>query len=445
MRKVLVFNILIAAAPALLFAGWWRTYGTSGTEDAFCVQNTLDGGYIISGQSEPTPGGWIIKTDDVGITQWSSTFIDEFLLGGLCIQTADGGYVVTIGGRLVKLDAAGDSVWGNDPALYWSAITWFEETSDGNFIATGYVEEHHGPDDDRSKLTIAKLNSDGERLFNYAIGGMKGELDGGFYIQETADSGYIVCGWRDNGASLWLVKFDYEGHDIWGKNVDSLVMGRCVRQTSDGGYIVTSGYKMLKTDSLGNIEWTKAWGEGADEAYSLIVAPDEGFVVTGGKYPSGSSGWEDCDALLFKTDSEGEVVWSRTYGGSRRDVGHCVQVAPDGGYIVAGATSSCGEGSLDYYLIKTDSAGIVSIDEEQITDASNWEVTPIGREIILKYRDRPRGLCAQVFDASGRRVDEISSSGSCGILTWGETASPGVYFIREISDNPITRKVILAK
>jgi hypothetical protein len=448
-KKILVITILtvLTLIPASLRAGWARTYGTAGTEAAFCVQATADGGYIVSGHSEPLEGGWVIKTDEQGDTLWTKTFFDEFMLGGLCIQTSDSGYILTIGGRLVKLDENGDSVWGNTPPLRWSSIEWVEETTDGNYIATGYVEEHYPEGDDRSKLTIAKIDSLGNRVFNYGYGGMKGDLDGGSYIQETADSGFIISGWRNNGASLWLVKFDFEGSPLWYSYHDTLERGICVRQTSDGGYVVSCGEKLVKTNAAGELEWTRAWGEGADVGFSLALTSDDGYVVTGAKYPSGSSSWERSDLWLLKADAGGNTLWTRIYGGSRHDAGYCVQVTPDGGYIVAGSTTSYGAGDRDFWLIKTDSLGLLEVKEPVTHPVTrrDWEiVTPVGRTITLRALEDTEPLDLAVFDASGRMVDEIQLS--TGTVTWPVThQTPGVYFIRERTGRAPAQKAILTR
>jgi hypothetical protein len=56
-------------------------------------------------------------------------------------------------------------------------------------------------------------------------------------------------------------------------------------------------------------------------------------------------------------------------------------------------------------------------------------ITSIGSQIVLRYQDRPDGFRASIFDASGRKVDELKSPAQNGVLTWGENHSPGVYFI----------------
>jgi len=141
--------------------------------------------------------------------------------------------------------------------------------------------------------------------------------------------------------------------------------GWSVQQTSDEGYIVaghTESYGagewdvyLIKTDSLGDTLWTRAYG-GTDEDYGFAVqqTTDGGYIVAGRTYSYGAGG---CDIYLIKTDFLGDTLWTKTYGGAGYDLGHSIQQTTDGGYIVAGRTSSYGAGDYDFYLIKTNAAG----------------------------------------------------------------------------------------
>ncbi|TET22157.1 MAG: T9SS type A sorting domain-containing protein [Candidatus Stahlbacteria bacterium] len=73
-------------------------------------------------------------------------------------------------------------------------------------------------------------------------------------------------------------------------------------------------------------------------------------------------------------------------------------------------------------------------------------LSPIGNKIVLLYHNNPEGLHAQVFDATGRKVDEVHADGSSGTITWGEDQMPGVYFIRLLANKSgFTQKVILTR
>jgi hypothetical protein len=82
-----------------------------------------------------------------------------------------------------------------------------------------------------------------------------------------------------------------------------------------------------------------------------------------------------------------------------------------------------------------------------VTRPLNWQVlTPVGQQITLQYKDCPHGFHAEVFDAAGRKVDELKSPAQNGVLTWGEKHSPGVYFIKVESDTSgSAKKVVLMR
>lgn len=102
-------------------------------------------------------------------------------------------------------------------------------------------------------------------------------------------------------------------------------------------------------------EWNKTFrGTGSDGANSVQQTSDGGYVVAG--YTSSYGAGED-DAWLIKTDGNGNEEWNKTFGGSSWDRAYSVQQTSDGGYILAGSTSSYGAGLRDAWLIKTDAKG----------------------------------------------------------------------------------------
>lgn len=138
-----------------------------------------------------------------------------------------------------------------------------------------------------------------------------------------------------------------------------------VQQTNDGGYVVagtTDRYNwgppqiyLIKTNSNGDTLWTKSYGS-AQEAYGYSVKQtlDSGFIIAGAIDSFSSGGF---DAFLIKTNSLGDTLWTKTYGGINNDGARSVELTTDGGYIITGNTSSFGAGYNDVYLIKTDSTG----------------------------------------------------------------------------------------
>ena len=140
--------------------------------------------------------------------------------------------------------------------------------------------------------------------------------------------------------------------------------GESVQQTTDGGYIicgsttnivVESYVYVIKTNSQGDTMWTKTFGSGGgDYSYSAQQTSDAGYIIAGVTESLGAGGW---DMRLIKTDSRGDTLWTKTYGGTSADFGLSAQQTTDGGYVVAGYTGSFGSGSFDFYLVKTSASG----------------------------------------------------------------------------------------
>jgi hypothetical protein len=136
-----------------------------------------------------------------------------------------------------------------------------------------------------------------------------------------------------------------------------------VQQTSDGGYIVAGdagNCYLVKTDPNGNTQWTNPFGISGSIAWSVQQTLDGGFIVAGntvGSVPPPG------DCILAKVASNGNLQWTRIFGGTQHDGAYSVRQTSDGGYIVAGGTHSFGVGNGDFYLVKTnpDSGGCVSI------------------------------------------------------------------------------------
>ncbi|MFH1010077.1 MAG: hypothetical protein V1784_02440, partial [bacterium] len=101
--------------------------------------------------------------------------------------------------------------------------------------------------------------------------------------------------------------------------------------------------------------WTRTYGGSSyEDAYSVQQTADGGYVLAGYTETFGGG---NGDVYLVKTNSQGDTLWTRTYGGSTWDWAESVQQTSDGGYIMAGVTNSFGAGNEDFYLVKTNSQG----------------------------------------------------------------------------------------
>jgi hypothetical protein len=166
---------------------------------------------------------------------------------------------------------------------------------------------------------------------------------------------------------FWLVKTDSAGNQLWAKTYGGTGydVAFAVVQTIDGGYAIAGStnsfgaggdFWLVKTDSAGNQLWNKTYGgAGGDITRTLVQTSDGGYAMAG--WTNGSYGIGDEDLWLVKTDSSGNQLWNKTYGGAGGDYPHSIIQTSDGGFAIAGHTNSYGAGGEDFWLVKTDSAG----------------------------------------------------------------------------------------
>jgi len=368
-------HALAQEAPEL---EWSRIFGCPGRDTGYSVEQTSDGGFVIAGYRDSYGGShedvYLIKTDATGNEQWSKTFGGSSLdVGSSATQTSDGGFIVVGGTQsygpgscgvyLIKTDASGDEKWNKTfGGSSWDEGSSVKQTSDGGFIIVGYTHSYGAGYYD---IYLIKTDAAGEEQWSRTLGGPG--YDFGSQIEHTSDGGFIVIGTtRSYGAGcydIYLIKTDAAGEEQWSRTFGgpSDDDGKSVWETSDGGFIIvgeTQSYGaglfdvwLIKTDSNGNKVWDKTFGgENFDDGYSGQQTSDGGYIVAGSTGSYGAGG--ESDIWLIKTDSNGNNVWNKTFGGADGDYGYSVQQTADGGYILVGRTCSYGAGSDDVWLIK---------------------------------------------------------------------------------------------
>jgi len=396
MKKTLsaILAVTVLFSPVYCQTTFEKTFGGAENDIGYSVQQTNDNGYIIAGWTESfgpeNYNGYIIKTDPNGDTLWTKFF------GGIgwddCYsvqQTSDDGYIIAGGAEsfsgaydvyLIRTDDLGDTLWtktigGFDADRGYS----MQITNDGGFIITGTTWSFGAGMYD---VYLIKTNAVGDVLWSKTYGGAYGDY--GNSVQQTNDDGYIITGMTENyGAGsedVYLIKTDAAGDTLWTRTFGgtSNDYGNSVKQTSDDGYIITgltysfgAGYVdiyLIKTDAAGDTLWTKTFGgTNVDYGKSVQQTIDGGYIITGMIYnPATGSG----DVCLIKTNSDGDTLWTKTFGGVGADIGNYVQQTNDDGFIIAGQTESSGAGLYDAYLIKTNVDGVV-VPVKEITDEQN--------------------------------------------------------------------------
>lgn len=560
--KPLIIIAAILAVPLTSY-GWTRTYGGTERDRGRWIQQADDNGFILTGGTESFSVGqhdiWLIKTDSKGNVVWKKTYGNEADNWGYVIIQMDDGRYTLLGSKpwcwLMRLNSLGDTLWTKEYAgedtFYCHALC---EVDGEGYILSG--SNSHG------YVLLFKIDSLGDTLWSrtYDVGGY------GSSVQETENGGYIVGGTMYQG-DICLLKVDAAGDTIWTKSYGDSLLQRCyaVQEIRDVNFMAVgltyspgddwSDLYLLKVDSEGDTLWTRTYGEGGDDWGWSISETDDGNYMIVGK----TSG----DLWLLKVDESGDTLWTRRYGRDGDDYGRSVQQTKDGGYIVLGDTDSWGEGKFDFWLLKTneygdtvwyegepreilnpqegdtidymvpsawfkntgtypaedfychceiastdfhtpdyhvkywisysidpgdsilikfspwacdDSASYTArfytskeqepiwktreksvtfygepfsgvVEDHPINLSPHWEiVTSCGHEIVLRYSNFPDGLQGCIFDAAGRKVDELESVNASGTITWGDTAPTGVYFIRiSLGSESAVRKVILIR
>ena len=387
MKKLL---LILLCLPMIGFGqGWEQTFGGIDNDFAKSVQETTDGGYIITGSTESFGNGnlsvYLIKTDDNGVDQWSQTFSGSDEQWGNTVQQTTGGGYVIIGGTesfgagdrdvyLIKTDGNGIEQWsqtfggaGSDEGKS------VQQTTDGGYIISGDTQSSGNGDED---VYLIKTDGNGLEQWNKTFGGAGN--DGSFSVQQTTDGGYIITGYTDSFGNgnfdIYLIKTDGNGIEQWSQTFGGADedWSWSVQQTTDGGYIISGETQsfgngnfdiyLIKTDGNGIEQWNKTFGGtdndgGCYEASSAQQTADGGYIITG--YTE-SFGAGERDGYLIKTDANGVDQWNKTFGGSDNDEISSVQQTTDGGYVITGGTYSFGNGGSDIYLIKTDGNGNVT-------------------------------------------------------------------------------------
>jgi uncharacterized repeat protein (TIGR01451 family) len=269
------------------------------------------------------------------------------------------------------------------------------QTSDGGYVfaarsnsLNGDVGLNLGYED----FWIVKLSNSGLIEWTQSLGGSLTDIPNS--IKQTLDGGYIVAGMTqssdgnvtaNNGDfDCWVVKLNSLGIIQWqkslgGTNVD---LGQVVIQTSDEGYLiggrtnsingdVTIGFGLtdcwiIKLDSNGNLVWQKSFGgSGGEQIYDLQEISSGGYVVAAystssdGDLSSNYGGW---DYWVFMIDDTGNLIWERNYGGSGNEQAKSISETIDG-YVVVGHTESndgdinSSNGSADIWALKIDYLG----------------------------------------------------------------------------------------
>jgi hypothetical protein len=327
--KYNVFIILI-----LFFITWHanaqvvkfeKVYGNLGYDKGNSVIQTLDNGYIVVGSTSSFGNGvmdaFLLKVDSMGVQKLQRTY------GGINIDIANS----------------------------------VKETPDSGLIITGYTNSFGNGGYD---AYLIRTNANGDTLWTKTYGGSN--WDFAYSVEPTNDGGYIIAGatysFGHGNEDMYLVKLNSSGDTIWTKTYGGINddEARCVKQTSDGGYIITGNTKSfgdlngdlytIKTDVNGDTLWTYKYpGALTDESYDILESPLGRYFI-GGRSKSVGSG--NFDGIAIQISLSGSYLSHVTYGGTSDDGVNSIALAPGGRFAVIGYTYTYGyaNGTDDYYM-----------------------------------------------------------------------------------------------
>ena len=415
---------------------WQKTYGGTGDDRIFNIQTTTDGGYVMTGYTNSTDGdvtgdhgardAWIVKLSNTGILQWQKALggtTDE--VAYYIQQTIDGGYVLTgytqsnngdvtgnhgvLDAWVVKLDNIGNLQW--QKALGGTSTDQgysIQQTSDGGYIMAGNTQSNDGDIIGNHGFVdawVLKLNNSGDLLWQKALGGT-GD-DKALSIQQTLDGGYIMSGYTYSNDGD--VSGNHGAWDAW----------------------------LVKLDTNGILQWQKALGGTSyDLAYNVLQNTDgsytfAGYTQSNNGNVSGNHG--STDAWIVKISNTGNLLWQKTLGGTTNEQANAVQITSGGCFILTGYTNS-NDGDISGNHGGTDT-WVSKLNPELSTDSFTLQElelipNPANNLLQLKIPNQIEINQITITDLTGKIVIQTKNTSLINV----QSLSNGIYFIEAISD-----------
>jgi hypothetical protein len=434
---------------------WSHTYGTADHDWAMDVVPAGDGGYLLAGATWTNLHGssdmWVVKVDSVGDSLWARTY------GG-----------------------AG-----------WDGASAIIPSGDGNFLLAGRTWTFFEPDSDGSDnmdVSIVKINPYGDTLWTRSFGRDSTIIvqapwgpdtnavnfwDGAAAIVSSGVDGNFVLAGKTmlNGSSnsqMWLLKVSANGDSLWSQTYGGAAWDEAtaIIRTPDQGYLLagrtqssgagSSDMYLVKVNSTGLQQATFPYGgTGWDEA-NAIIPSGTGYLIAG---TTASFGNGSADMWLQKISSNGDSLWSHTYGGIFWEGAASVITAADGGYLLAGGTSSFGSGIDDLWLVKAAGPtppGLPVLPESERPMAMTYRLNPsrpnpFNAATILSYDLQTASqVRLKIYDTAGRMVTSLvdgwRQAGSHEVTFDASHLAAGVYLANVTAGEfTATQKLVLLK
>lgn len=298
-----------------------------------------------------------------------------------------------------------------------------------NVMAIATVIENNGKRGDKDLSDVRYISSQpidygcNDIVWARTYGGVG--ADGGRAFCETTDDGYLIVGYTfapfAHDADILVVKTDTDGNMIWSKRLGGAgtEYGNACMALEDGflvlGYTTSFGagskdFYLVRMDSEGRVLWSNTYGGMSWDVGTAICQADRDHYYVCGFTHSFGRGEEDI--YLLKIDQNGNKIWAETYGGFRTDMANSIHATPDGGCIVSASSGSYSD-NTDFYLMKIDSNGKQKWAQSYGAEGKHGHgfdwckrsvITSDGGCILTGYSD-----CNDVMDVVVIRTDSLGS------------------------------------
>jgi len=486
LSNFLLISIILLPAASQLHAAegdslWSRTYGGAEDDMAWSLAVTSGGGCLLAGWSDSSPGYWedayLVRTNSLGDTLWTRWFgssnadraqaalpvSDGFLVAGYTNPGAPWVYDMW----LMKVSEQGDSLWsrtyggpGSEEARALAA-----SSGDGCLLA-GNTDSYGAGGAD---IWVVRVDAAGDSLWSCTFGGPQSEW--ATAVTPTSDGGYLVAGPTVSyGAGLedaWVIKLGSGGSEQWSRTYGGpgTDYPSAVIETSDGGCLLAgetysfgaSGMDLwlYKMSAGGDSLWCRTHGGIGDDAARALIETSDGDYLAAGVTNSFGSGQNDM--YLVKTDTEGNLLWFKTFGGSANDAAYALQQNDDGDYLLAGSSWSFSGGNRnDMWLVKVEgpSAAVLPTPAEFQPAGfilPPFHPNPFNPETVASYELRAASrVSLRVYDTAGREVATLVDGWrNVGVheVTFDAAGLPsGIYFAKlQAGDFSGVQKLVLLK
>lgn len=344
------------------------------------ISRKNDGNYCLINGGNYYTGELLSLTDELVIEN-TQTLGDAFsIIANDIVLTTDGG-VLTVGGIressathqnafAAKFNSSNTKKWDlvveKPTANFIRRVVEIE----GDFFGVGLIAEEEGLASTKNDILINRFDSEGNEIWTTSI--EKEGNQSGWGIVGADQEGIIVLGFELGiiYSKIMIIKLDFDAEILWEKTIENVASESVAKMdlinTNDGGLIVLAADRsantdilLIKLDNEGEEQWRKTYGGLRSDSARRIIQEENGDLLILGTTSSYGLGRQD--VFLIKTDSNGEEIWSRSYGDQFFQYASDFVKRENGGYIICGSTvQSDNPNANDFHLL------LIRVDEDGI-------------------------------------------------------------------------------